>query len=251
MKRLLLRWALACGLLLAVLAGGAALLLRHPAAFFAYSCDEGDLALYADHSFTAAEARPVLAEVRAKLRTSPWYRVGRRDAVFVCNSPWRRRLFCIGNYRAGGLNYAPLTTNVFLSGARIGENRLVSPAGLVVRDERTLAYFIAHEVAHSLTCEHLGPWRFFRLPNWLREGYSDYVGRGSALARPGTGAAFLAEAPEMNTPAIAPYLRYNLLLGFCVEHERRSLDAVFAAAEDQSSVESRLCGLLTEIANRR
>ncbi len=240
MRRRLLRWALACGLLLAVFAGGAALLLRHPSGFFDYSCDEGDLALYSDQSFTTAEARPVLAEVRARLRSSPWPGSGRRDAVFVCNSPWRRRLFCVGNYRAGGLNYAPLTTNVFLSGARVAENRLVSPAGQVVRDERTLAYFIAHEIAHSRTCERLGAWRFFRLPDWLREGYADQVGRGSVWGRAGSDAAFLTEAPEMNTPAVAPYLRYNLLLGFCVEQERRSLDAVFAAAESQSAVEARL-----------
>lgn len=248
MKRTLLRWVLACGLLLAVLAGGAALLLRHPAAFFPYSCDEGDLALYADRPFTAEEARPVLAEVRARLRTSPWYRAGRRDAVYVCNSPWRRRLFCIGNYRAGGLNYAPLTTNVFLSVARIGANRLVSPNGQVVRDERTLGYFIAHEIVHSLTCERLGAWRFFRLPDWLREGYADYVGRGSVYARPDTGAAFLAEAPEMNSPAIAPYLRYNLLLGFLIEKEHRSLDTVFAEAEAQSAVEVRLRASLAKTA---
>lgn len=229
-----------CILLLLVVGGGVALVLRHPTAFFAHSCDEGDLALYADRPFTAEEGRAVLAYVRAKLRASPWYRSGRRDAAFVCNSPWRRRLFCIGNSRAGGLNYAPLTTNVFLSGAHIGENWLVSPAGQVVGDERTLAYFVAHEIVHSLTCERLGAWRFFRLPDWLREGYSDYVGRGSVWARPGMGPAFLAEAPELNAPPPAPYLRYNLLLGFCVEHERRSLDAVFAAAEAQVAVEARL-----------
>lgn len=164
----------------------------------------------------------------------------------MCNSAWRRRVLCLGNLRAGGLNYAPLTTNVFLSGARIGENRLVSPSGWVVDGERTLGYFIAHEIAHSLTCERLGAWRFFRLPDWLREGYADYLGRGSVYARPGVGVAFLAEAPEMNSPAIAPYLRYNLLIGFCVERERRSLDAVFEAAEDRTSVEARLRAGLRE-----
>ncbi len=46
--------------------------------------------------------------------------------------------------------------------------------------------------------------------------------------------------------AIAPYLRYNLLLGFCVEKEHRSLDAVFEAAEARSTVEARLRGALCE-----
>ena len=246
MKRRLLRWLLLLGLALAVLASAALLLLRHPAAFFPYSSDEGDLALYSDRPFAAEEARPVLAEVRAKLRTAPWYDSGRRDVVFVCNSPWRRRIFCLGDLRAGGLSYTPLTTNVFLSGARIAENRLVSPAGQVVRDERTLAYFIAHEIAHNLTCGRLGAWRFFRLPDWLSEGYADYVGRGSVYARPGAGTAFLTEAPEMNSPAIEPYLRFNMLLGFLVEKEHHSLDTVFAEAEAQSAVEARLSTALRE-----
>ncbi len=246
MKRRLLRLLVVLGLTLAVLAAAALLLLRHPAAFFAYSHDEGDLALYSDRPFAAEEARPVLAEVRDKLRTAPWYRSGRRDVVFVCNSPWRRRIFCIGALRAGGVNYTPLSTNVFLSGARIAENRLVSPAGQVVRDERTLAYFIAHEIAHSLACERLGAWRFFRLPDWLSEGYADYVGRGSVWARPGMGNLFLRDAPEMNWPAAAPYQRYNLLLGFCIEQEMSSLDAVFEAAEERSTVEARLRAVLGE-----
>jgi len=246
MKRKLLRWLLLLGLAVVTVGAAGSLLLRHPSFLFPYSCDEGDLALYSDRPFTVEEARPVLAQVRARLRTSPWYRVGRRDAVFVCNSAWRRRVFCLGNLRAGGLNYAPLTTNVFLSGARIGANRLVSPNGWVVDDERTLCYFIAHEIAHSLTCERLGAWRFFRLPDWLREGYADYVGRGSVYARPGAGAAFLAEAPEMNFPTIAPYLRYNLMLGFCVEQEGRSLDAVSAEAEERTAVEARLRASLRE-----
>lgn len=72
------------------------------------------------------------------------------------------------------------------------------------------------------------------------------MGRGSVYARPGAGAAFLAEAPEMNSPAIAPYLRYNLMLGFWVEQERRPLETVFEAPEDRSPVEVRVRAGLRE-----
>lgn len=240
MMRTLRRWSFASLLVLASFVGALVVLLRHPTGFFAHVCDEGDLVLYSDRAFTEAGARTVLAAARAKLRKSPWYRTGRRDAVFVCNAAWRRRLFCIGDLRAGGLNYAPLTTNVFLSGGRVEENRLVSPTGQVVEDERTLDYFIAHEIGHSLTCARLGAWRYFRLPEWLREGYADYVGRGSVLGRPGTASAFLREAPEMNWPAAAPYLRYNLLTGFLLEGETRPLEAVFAEPEERLTVEARL-----------
>ncbi|HLP07000.1 MAG TPA: hypothetical protein VK178_02470 [Opitutaceae bacterium] len=249
MMRTLRRWFFASFLVLASCAGGLALLLRHPAGFFAHVCDEGDLVLYSDRSFAAADARVVLAAARAKLRTSPWYRAGRHDAVFVCNAAWRRRLFCFGAPRAGGLNYVPLTANVFLSGARVEENRLVSPTGRVVEDERTLDYFIAHEIAHSLTCERLGAWRYVRLPDWLREGYADYVGRGSVLGRPEAAAAFLREDPEMNWPAAAPYLRYNLMTGFLLEREHRPLETVFAEPEQRLTVEGRLRAWLQRAAH--
>src|ERR671936_645148 len=39
----------------------------------------------------------------------------------------------------------------FLRGAAVEDNRLISPSGTAVPGERTLDYFVAHELTHELT----------------------------------------------------------------------------------------------------
>ena len=239
MKRLW-RWARWGVLGLIVLCGAEALLLRHPGACFAWSAGDAGLTLHSDLPFTEEEARAVIAQARERLAASPYYGTGRHDAVFICNARWRRLLFFVGNYRAAGLNYMPLTRNVFLSGAQVAENRLVTPAGKVVQGEMTLSYFIAHEITHSLTHELLGAWDYQRLPSWLKEAYADYIARGSAFQRAEARAAYRSDASEVHTPAQAPYLRYNLLFGQLVEYEGRSPESIFASRISQADAEARL-----------
>jgi hypothetical protein len=70
---------------------------------------------------------------------------------------------------------------VFLRDALIEDNRLISPRGIPVLGDWTLDYFIAHEVTHQLTGDAIGPVRYYRLPQWVREGYADYVGKGNSF----------------------------------------------------------------------
>lgn len=235
------------GLLLGIAALGASftLVLRHPEPLFAWSAGDDDLRLYSDEPFAEADALAVIEKAKERLRTSPDYQPGRRDVAFLCNARWRRMIFFAVNRRAAGLNYAPVTRNVFLSGGRVAENRLVSPSGKVVEDERTLAYFIAHEIAHSLCVERCGFWKYHRISSWLKEAYVDYFARGSVFERSGAREAFVADAPEMNFPKVAPYLRYNLLFGFLVEHEGRQPMEAFASGVEQAEVERRLREFLT------
>ena len=55
------------------------------------------------------------------------------------------------------------------------------PSGNEVPGERTLSYFIAHEVTHTLIADRLGAIAYWRLPVWKDEGYADYVGNGPAF----------------------------------------------------------------------
>jgi len=75
---------------------------------------------------------------------------------------WRRRLVFLWNYGAGGVNYYPLR-NVFIRHSDVDGDRVVSNAG-PVPPPRTLAYFAAHEVGHSLIGERVGALANHRLP---------------------------------------------------------------------------------------
>ncbi len=103
--------------------------------------------------------------------------------------------------------------------------------------DRPLDYFIAHEITHSLTGKAVGPLRYYRLSEWVREGYADYVGKGDSFKYDAARRAFLANAPEMDRWRSGLYLRYHLLVAYLLDKEHRSLPQVLADGVAQSSVE--------------
>ena len=101
-------------------------------------------------------------------------------------------LFFNKDYGVAGVAQAEITPNVFLRNARIEDNRLISPRGTPVPGDRTLDYYVAHEIAHQLTAESIGGFRFHQLPQWVREGYADYIGIGYSFNYDLEKRAFLA-----------------------------------------------------------
>ena len=84
--------------------------------------------------------------------------------VYFCNRSWRFILFANYRYKVGGLTYAPFSNNIFLRAANIAADRLVGPSGKEVTGERTLSYFIAHEITHTLLCDELWGRRLLEAP---------------------------------------------------------------------------------------
>jgi hypothetical protein len=82
--------------------------------------------------------------------------------------------------------------------SHIEQKRLISPTGTEVPGERTLAYFMAHEITHSLEVRLLGRYAYIRLPAWKREGHADYVARNSDFIFRERLAAFQNDAWEMD-----------------------------------------------------
>ncbi|PTY07583.1 hypothetical protein DB347_04935 [Opitutaceae bacterium EW11] len=237
----LLRWVLRLAVAAGLVAGGFVVLLHCAPLFFRWSATAENLTLYADTPFHSRDGEAVLWKLRERLEAEPLYSAEEHHAIFVCNTAWRRWLFFLPNHRAAGLNYAPFTTNVFLSGGNIRENQLVNPAGRVIGGETTLAYFAGHEIGHTLTVESLGAWAYHtQTTSWLKDAYADRVGRGSVFQRPAARAAYLAETDEMNRPQAAPYLRYNLLLGQLLENERLTLREIADRRITRADAEDRL-----------
>jgi hypothetical protein len=215
-------------------------LLCFPQPFFHWSVSAENLTLYSDRPFAPEEGKKILEIAQAKLATSPLYSDQEAHRIFICNARWRQWLFFNKNYGVGGLNYYPLTSNVFLRDAKIEENRLVSPSGNPVAGERTLDYFITHEIAHTLTTKAAGWYRHWRLPEWMREGYPDYVGRGNAFHYDEARQAFLNNVREMDRWQSGLYLRYNLLVAHLLDKEHWSVQQLLNNAIDQSAVEERV-----------
>lgn len=215
-------------------------LLCFPQPFFRWSVSAANLTLYSDQPFSEEEAKKVLEIAQAKLEASPLYSAQQHHSIFICNARWRQRLFFNRTYGVGGVNYYPLTTNVFLRDALIEENRLISPSGNIVQGDRTLDYFMVHEIGHTLTKQATGSLRHWQMPEWITEGYPDYIGKGSAFRYDEARQAFLSDAHEMDRWKSGLYLRYNLLVAHLLDKQQWSVQRLLQEALEQKIVEDQI-----------
>ena len=110
--------------------------------------------------------------------------------------------------------------------------------GTPIMGDRMLDYFIAHEVTHQLTGRALGPVRSLFVPQYAREGYADYVGKGNAFDYEQARRDFLAGRPEMDYQKTGLYLRFNLLVAYLLDHRGWSVDKLLKKAPPQQEVEA-------------
>ncbi len=211
--------------------------LSVPQPFFHVSVSAKNLTLYSDKSFVPEAGQQVLQLVETKLAKSPLYSPAQNHQVFICNARWRQRIFFTYSYGVGGVNYYPFTTNIFLRDSIIEENCLIGPNGSRVTADRSLDYFIAHEITHSLTGQAIGGIAYHRLPQWKREGYADYVGKGAAFNYDEAKRAFLADDRKMDYAKSGLYWRFNLLVAHLLDKKHWSIQQLLTEPIEQSAVE--------------
>ena len=195
------------------------ILLAFPYPFFRYHARAENIAVFSDESISPA-LFPILHDVERRLQRSPLNDASLHHRVFICNETWRFVLLANTDSHAGGVNKAWLNQSIFLRRANIPGDRLLGPSGKEVAGDRTLAYFITHEIVHSLEERHLGRYGYLRLPAWKREGYADYVARDSGFVFAERLAAFERNAFEMNPARSGLYLRYQLFVTYLLDEKR-------------------------------
>jgi hypothetical protein len=240
--RVLTRILLTATALGCALVASAAAVLAYPQPLFAHYVETDRLALHADRPFDPDKGRRVLADAERRIGHSVLDRRDGKHRVFVAHSPWRARLVFLWNYGAGGMNYHPLTRNVFIRASDIDADRVVSSLG-PVPPPRTLAYYIAHEVGHSLISERIGALANWRLPRWVREGLADYIAFAGAVDIDQLTAQLRAGARELDPQRSGLYARYRLLVAHMLEREGWTLDRLLASRLPQAEAER---GLLQE-----
>jgi hypothetical protein len=229
-------------LALSVFAMGLAVLglLAYPQPLFAHSVAEGRLELWSDRPFDAEAGRRVLADVENRISRSP---LDKRDGVhriFVVNTPWRARLLFLWSYGVGGLNYYSLTRNVFIRRSDIEAGRVMRWSGAFVEEPRTLAYYGAHEIAHSLTGEAVGPLRYHRLPAWVREGLADYIALPDEHDLDALRAKLAAGDPSLDPSKSGLYARYRLLVTLALEKHGWTLERLLETPPSKQEAEKQL-----------
>jgi len=221
------------------LGASAAGVLVYPQPLFSYSVAEGRLELRSDEPFDPAAGRRILREVKARIARSPLDDRRGTHRVVIANAGWRERLTFLWSYGAGGLNYFPLTRNVYLRRADVARDVLYGSIG-PVPPPRTLSYFAAHEIAHSLTGERVG-WRVYAaMPAWIREGVADDIGFGDRADLAALESAFLAGDHALDPRRSGLYARFRLLVLHFLEREGWTFDELLRSDMSEAEAEARL-----------
>jgi hypothetical protein len=234
------RWRVARRVLLgavALVAGYVALVI-HPQPLFAYTLQRGNIVLHA-RAPLPPEATPILDDALARVSGSPLYDAARTHHVFLCDTPRLYSLFALGN-KSGGITHMQLTGNVFIRPANVARNRVIGRSGVEKGGERTLAYYVAHEVAHAMTSDHIGRWRSWRLAAFAREGYADYVAFARPVDLPRGRAELEAGTADMDPSRSGHYDRYRLLVGYLLQRRGLSVDDLFAHQMNRAEIEHAL-----------
>lgn len=200
----------------------------HPAPFFPYHASFQNLHLYSDEPFAEDDGRRILQEVAAKLAASTLYDPTRQHRAYVCNTPWRQRIFLPAGRVLGGVNYYPVTDNVYLGPAHFYSNRVVGSG-------RSLAYYIAHETAHTLVGIERGGYP--GLPSWLNEGYADWVGLGPDFSYARAWRTYERRNPAYDQELSGRYLRYDVMVAHLLDRQKARIEDLMEKPPDAAEVE--------------
>jgi hypothetical protein len=220
------------------LAGWAALVI-HPQPLFAYTAQEGNIVLHARRPFPA-ETKPVLDDVLRRVSGSPLYDPGRVHHVFLCDTPGLYAFLALWDWKSGGVTQTMVRGHAFIRPYDIQRGTVFGRSGEVKKGGRSLAYFIAHEVTHAMTADHLGRWRYHGLANFQTEGYADHVAFARHLDLRADREALVEDAPEMSPRRSGLYRRYELLVDYLLDRRGLSVDDLLARHMDQQQVEAEL-----------
>lgn len=214
---------------LAVLATAGALILAvllFPQPLFAYSLSHGPYRIWSDRPIDPAMVA-VLDDANRRLRTSDLHDPRAQFRIFICNAPWRLWLFSRST-AVGGAADAVLSRNIYLREADIAGNRLIPPEGVLAdADVRTLAYFIAHEATHVMQSRAFGRLMEWRYPDWLTEGYADWVAKAGQFDYDENRRLLAAGDPRLDYARSGLSRRYHLMVAFLIERRGQSIGALF------------------------
>jgi hypothetical protein len=232
-------WVLRRGtLVLAVAVAGWLTLVIHPQPLFAYTTREANIVLHARRPFPAA-TQPMLAEIVRRVSRSPLYDRARVHDVFLCDTPGLFGALALWDWKVGGVTQTSLAGHVFIRPYDIERGVVFGRHG-EAKQGRSLTYFIAHEVAHAMTADHVGRWHYSRLAAFQTEGYADHVAFDRALDLRAEREALRRDAPEMDPHRSGLYRRYELLVDYLLQRRGMTVDALLDAPMDRRATEAEL-----------
>jgi hypothetical protein len=153
--------------------------LLYPQPFFRHHITDGVITVYSDEEIPVSRMTAIIQSAQNRIQKSILFKSNTKHSLYFVNNPIRWRYFTNINYKMGGINYVCFNHNIFLRKVDINNNRLYGPSGNIVTGNRTLDYFMAHEMTHTLEFQSM-PWYQYPIQtNWILEGYAEYIAHES------------------------------------------------------------------------
>lgn len=211
-----------------------------PKPLFAYRVSYENYRVWSDRPIPA-EITAVLDDVTRRLRTSSLHDRSVPVEIFICNASWRLWLYGRSLHaRMGGAADVWLTRQVFIRESDVAANRILAPGGTALADaaHRPLSYYIAHEITHVDISRSFGRTIMLRYPQWLLEGYPDYVAKGGDFDFEENRALFAAGARELDHRRSGLYREFHLKVAHMLDKQGRTPQQVFAQPPDERALEA-------------
>ncbi len=187
------------------------------------------------------QVEQVLDDVTRRRRTSVLYDPHTPVKIFFCNAPWRMWLYGMHfSTRFGGVADVWLTRHIVIRESDIAANRIVPPGSAPLADarQRPLSYFIAHEITHADESRRFGRTMLLRYPDWLLEGYADYVGKGGDFDIDANRRLFLAGAPALDRRKSGLYRGYHLKVAYLLDKKGWTLEQLFDHPPEEKELDA-------------
>ena len=237
MRRQLMRIVLAAVLAVAV----GLIVLCTPQPLFAHHLTYGRYQVWSDRPIEPQIAG-VLDDVTRRISRSAIYSPDQRFRIFICNDQWRLALYSERfSGGMGGVADTAFTRNVYIRRADIPRNRLIPPHGWkATMSDRPLSYYLAHELTHVMESRAFGRGSSVRYPDWLNEGYADYIGKGGRFEMAKNAADLRAGVREMDPKASGLYRRYHLEVAYLLDRQGQTIHELYADPPDEAALKARI-----------
>ena len=232
-KRSLGRLTKRAFLVLTTLSAVYMLLLAFPQPLFAYQLEHAGIVVHARRPIPEA-MKGTLERVRSRLDRSPVFDGAAPAHIFICEPQWVFAIFARQNYRVGGVADGFVGRNVFLRESDMDHDRLIGPSGQPVAADRPLSYFIAHELTHIAVSTRVGRIGYAQMPQWVDDGYADYVARDIDLAKSLDG--LKNDVRELDPRRSGLYLRYQLMVSFLLNVRGLAMSDLLQRRDDGAAI---------------
>jgi hypothetical protein len=206
------------------------LTLCFPQPFFKNKTVVDNFIIYSNQEIPA-EIEEIIKTAEIKIKKSEIYKKNIKAKLFITNDDWIWKYFANTHYKVGALAYVGVD-NVFFRKVDIKSNRLYGNSGKVAAGDRTLDYFIAHEITHLLEFKSKPWYKYSIKENWIQEGYCEYIGHDSQNYE--SALKYYLEVPE-NTGA-KRYTRLRTMVAYLLEKEKINIADIWDKTNDYDSI---------------